>query len=43
MPQTKSAAAHQRLSHPVIDSDGHWMEYEPAIAEYVEKVLGTNG
>ena len=38
MSQTKSAAARQGLSHLVIDSDGHWMEYEPAIAEYVESV-----
>jgi predicted TIM-barrel fold metal-dependent hydrolase len=37
---TKSAAIHARLSHPVIDSDGHWIEYEPAVREYVRKFVG---
>jgi predicted TIM-barrel fold metal-dependent hydrolase len=37
---TKSAAIHDRLSHPVIDSDGHWIEYEPAVMEYIRGVVG---
>ncbi len=37
---SKSAAIHARLSHPVIDSDGHWIEYEPAVMEYVRRVVG---
>ena len=23
-------AIHARLSHPVLDADGHWIEFEPA-------------
>ncbi|HLW71557.1 MAG TPA: amidohydrolase family protein [Candidatus Binataceae bacterium] len=30
-----------RLSHPVIDSDGHWVEYQPMILDYVRKVAGN--
>jgi predicted TIM-barrel fold metal-dependent hydrolase len=40
---TKSAQAHARLSHPVIDSDGHWIEYLPALTEYLKKVIGQDG
>ena len=40
---TKSAKAHARLSHPVIDSDGHWVEYLPALTEYLKKVIGSDG
>jgi predicted TIM-barrel fold metal-dependent hydrolase len=40
MALTKSAAIHSRLSHPIIDSDGHWIEYEPAVMEYVRKFVG---
>src|SRR2546428_1180688 len=34
------------LTHPVIDSDGHWVEYTPVFAEQIRKVtgdLGANG
>jgi hypothetical protein len=31
---------HSRLKHPVIDSDGHWLEFGPTILEYMEKVGG---
>src|SRR6266550_1219558 len=34
------------LSHPVIDGDGHWVEYTPVFAEKIRKVtgdLGANG
>ena len=34
------AAIRARLSHPVIDSDGHWLEFGPAITEYLERVGG---
>jgi hypothetical protein len=40
--QSKSAAIHSRLKHPVIDSDGHWIEYEPAVVDYVAKVGGRD-
>src|SRR5256885_3503518 len=34
------------LTHPVIDGDGHWVEYAPVFAERIRKVtgdLGANG
>src|SRR2546428_8580300 len=34
------------LTHPVIDGDGHWVEYPPVFAERIRKVtgdLGANG
>jgi predicted TIM-barrel fold metal-dependent hydrolase len=34
------AAIRARLSHPVIDSDGHWLEFGPVISEYLERVGG---
>ncbi len=34
------AAIRARLNHPVIDSDGHWLEFGPAITEYLERVGG---
>jgi predicted TIM-barrel fold metal-dependent hydrolase len=29
------------LSHPVIDSDGHWVEYSPMILDYLKRVAGN--
>ncbi len=29
-----------RLNHPVIDGDGHWIEYTPVFAERMRKVAG---
>jgi predicted TIM-barrel fold metal-dependent hydrolase len=31
---------HARLSHPVIDADGHWLEYGPVISEQIRRVGG---
>ncbi len=36
----ETAKIHARLSHPVIDSDGHWIEFEPAAVEYLRQVGG---
>ncbi len=36
----------RNLKHPVIDGDGHWVEYTPVFAEKIRKVtgdLGANG
>jgi predicted TIM-barrel fold metal-dependent hydrolase len=33
-------AIHTRLTHPVLDADGHWIEFEPAAMEYLHKVGG---
>ncbi len=37
---TKSAQVRARVNHPIIDSDGHWIEYEPVALEYLERVGG---
>ena len=34
------------FTHPVVDGDGHWVEYAPVFAEQIRKVtgdLGANG
>ncbi|HZO81169.1 MAG TPA: amidohydrolase family protein [Candidatus Binataceae bacterium] len=36
-----SAALRARLSHPVIDSDGHWVEFGPQLFDYLREVGGT--
>ncbi|HEY2104213.1 MAG TPA: amidohydrolase family protein [Candidatus Binataceae bacterium] len=38
---TKSARVRARVNHPIIDSDGHWIEYEPVALEYLERVGGA--
>jgi predicted TIM-barrel fold metal-dependent hydrolase len=40
--KSDAAAIHSRLKHPVIDSDGHWIEFEPAALDYVKKVGGES-
>ena len=40
MPHASAAHIHARLSHPVIDSDGHWIEFEPAAMDYLHQVGG---
>ncbi|MGH7965878.1 MAG: amidohydrolase family protein [Candidatus Binatia bacterium] len=38
--KSKSKAIRARLSHPVIDSDGHWREFEPLALDYLREVAG---
>lgn len=38
---SKSAEIRARLSHPVIDADGHMLEFEPAFLEYLKQVGGS--
>ena len=33
----------KNLKHPVIDGDGHWVEYTPVFAERMRKVVGDLG
>ena len=33
----------KNLSHPVIDGDGHWIEYTPVFAEQIRKAVGDKG
>ncbi|HJY83360.1 MAG TPA: amidohydrolase family protein [Candidatus Binatia bacterium] len=37
---SKSAVVRARLNHPVIDSDGHTVEFEPAVLDYLKEVGG---
>jgi predicted TIM-barrel fold metal-dependent hydrolase len=39
--KTKSQIIHDRLGHPVIDSDGHWREFEPIALEYLKEAAGA--
>src|SRR5438105_864742 len=39
--QSKSAAVRARLPHPIIDSDGHTAEFEPALFDYLRDVGGS--
>src|SRR5271170_134172 len=34
------AEIHAGLDHPIIDGDGHWVEYNPVFAERMRKVAG---
>lgn len=38
---SKSAAVRARLGHPVIDSDGHMIEFEPDVLDYIKQVGGA--
>lgn len=37
---TASASIRARLKHPVIDGDGHWIEFEPTFLDYLKQVGG---
>ena len=39
--KSKSAAIRARLNHPVIDSDGHQIEYGPRLRDYLKEVAGA--
>jgi len=41
MASSKSAAARARLNHPIIDSDGHTVEFEPAFFDYLRQTGGA--
>ena len=34
---------HKHLKHPVIDGDGHWVEYTPVFGERIRKAVGNLG
>ena len=38
---SKSAVVRARLNHPVIDSDGHTVEFFPAVLDYLGQTGGT--
>src|SRR5437764_12674738 len=33
----------KKISHPIIDGDGHWIEYTPVFAEKMRKAVGDKG
>ena len=37
---SKAALIRARLNHPVIDSDGHWLEFSPVVTEFIRRVGG---
>ena len=37
---TEARKLHSRLSHPVIDADGHWIEYAPIMREEFRRIGG---
>jgi predicted TIM-barrel fold metal-dependent hydrolase len=39
--RSKSQVIHARLGHPVIDSDGHWREFEPIAMDYLKATAGA--
>jgi predicted TIM-barrel fold metal-dependent hydrolase len=39
--KSKSAMVRAHLSHPVIDSDGHHVEYGPRVRDYVKSLAGA--
>ena len=34
------AKIHSQLKHPVVDGDGHWLEYVPVFSEKMRKAVG---
>jgi hypothetical protein len=36
-----SADINRQLNYPVIDADGHWIEFEPTLLEYLNGVAGA--
>jgi predicted TIM-barrel fold metal-dependent hydrolase len=39
--KSQSQQIHDRLGHQVIDSDGHWREFEPIALDYLKEAAGT--
>ncbi|MBI3301792.1 MAG: hypothetical protein HYZ72_06905 [Deltaproteobacteria bacterium] len=39
--QTRSREIRARVGHPIIDSDGHTAEFEPALFDYIRDVAGA--
>ena len=37
---SEAATLRASLGHPVIDADGHWLEYGPVVADAMKKIGG---
>ena len=40
--KSKSLEIRQRLNHPILDADGHWLEFNPALFDYLRDVAGND-
>src|SRR5947208_16507914 len=38
--QTEARKLRSRLSHPIVDADGHWIEYAPVMREEFRRIAG---
>ena len=39
--KSKSAALRDQLNHPVVDADGHTVEFEPGVLDYLKDIAGS--
>src|SRR5579884_2585595 len=39
--ESESARIHRKLSHPVVDGDGHWLEPAPILMDYLRQAGGA--
>lgn len=39
--KTRSAEIREQLGYPIIDTDVHTQEFEPAVLDYLEQVAGS--
>src|SRR5207244_6466881 len=39
-PQTDARKLRNRLTHPIVDADGHWLEYNPVMREEFRRIGG---
>lgn len=39
--RTKAADIHDRVGHPIVDGDGHFVEIIPVVQDYIRKELGS--
>jgi predicted TIM-barrel fold metal-dependent hydrolase len=42
MVQSKAARVRARLNHPVIDADGHWLELNPVLYDFIREIAGPS-
>ena len=38
--QTEARKLRNRLTHPIVDADGHWLEYNPVMREEFRRIGG---
>jgi hypothetical protein len=40
--ESKSFEIRRGLDHPILDADGHWLEFNPAVFDYLRDVAGND-